>query len=152
MTPVAFRPLFTINFQTTPQVVGDVPMGYFRRAGIVTAGTFAGERLSGRALPGGGDWLIKRSDGVIHLDVRTILETDRGATIYMTYTGRLKMSAAAEARFAQGESLKSDDIYFRTAVQFETAAEELLWLNDIVAFGIGERRPSGPTYRIYELL
>jgi hypothetical protein len=152
MPNVAFRPLFTIHFETTPQVVGDVPLGYFRRAGIITSGSFAGERLSGRVLPGGGDWLTKRKDGVIHLDVRTILETERGAMVYMTYTGRLRMSAEAEARFARGEPLGPDDLYFRTAVQFETAHQDLLWLNDIVAFGIGERRPSGPTYHVHELL
>jgi hypothetical protein len=152
MAEIRFRPLFTVTFQTSPQIIGDVPHGYFRRAGIVSSGTFCGERLNGRALPGGGDWLIRRPDGVIHLDVRAILETDSGETIYMTYTGRLKSDPAVDARLAAGEAIGADEIYFRTAVQFETAAPDLLWLNDIVAFGIGHRKPEGPVYEIFELL
>ncbi|MGD9660794.1 MAG: DUF3237 domain-containing protein [Porticoccaceae bacterium] len=152
MKGIAFKPLFTVEFETSPQIVGDVPAGYFRRAGIISAGSFKGEMLNGKALPGGGDWLIRRPDGVIHLDVRAILETDEGETLYMTYTGRLKSSPEAEARLARGETLFGDEIYFRTWVQFETAAPRLLWLNDIVAVGVGHRRPQGPYYDIYELL
>jgi hypothetical protein len=148
----SFRPLFTVTFQTTPQVVGSVPAGYFRRTGIITGGSFAGDRLSGRALPGGGDWVLLRPDGVTHLDVRAMLETDHGETIYMSYTGRLKQPAGAAERLAAGHTLTEAELYFRTAVQFETAAAELLWLNDIVAFGIGHRPPTGPVYRVFELL
>ena len=43
-------------------------------------------------------------------------------------------------------------MYFRAAMQFETAASSLAWLNDVVAFGIGHSRPIGPVYDIYELL
>ena len=148
---IAFKPLFTIQFSTTPQIIGDVPMGYYRRTGMITEGSFHGE-LNGKALPGGGDWLFRRHDGVIHLDVRAILETDHGETIYMTYTGRLKTNPEADARLARGEIVRADEIYFRTSCYFETAAENLLWLNDIVAFGIGHRRPTGPVYEVYQLL
>lgn len=149
---VALRPLFTIEFETTAQIIGNVPMGYFRRSAIITAGRFTGDRLSGKALAGGGDWLIKRADGVIHLDVRAILETDAGESIYMTYTGRLRMPANGEERLARGESLSPNELYFRTSVSFESAAPRLIWLNDIVAIGIGSRRPQGPLYEVFELL
>lgn len=148
----AFRPLFTVEFETTPQVVGSVPAGYFRRTGIIIDGSFAGDRLRGKVLPGGGDWVLMRPDGVTQLDVRTILETRTGETIYMTYTGRLRQPADASTRLAAGETLGEAELYFRTAVQFETAAEKLLWLNDIIAIGIGHRRPQGPAYRVFELL
>jgi Protein of unknown function (DUF3237) len=147
-----FRPLFTITFQTTPQVVGLVPAGYFRRAGIVTGGSFEGERLRGKALPGGSDWVLTRPDGVTHIDVRAILETDAGETISMTYGGRLRQPADAVERVAAGQTLTEDELYFRTTVLFETAASSLLWLNDIVAVGIGHRPPTGPVYRVFELL
>jgi hypothetical protein len=152
VSSIAFKPIFRINVETTPQIIGDVPMGFFRRAGIITAGSFSGERLSGKVLPGGGDWLFRRPDGVTHLDVRAMLETSEGETIYMTYTGLLNMSDAVQARLAAGETIAAHEMYFRTAVQFETAAPDLLWLNNIVAFGIGERRPTGPSYEIFELL
>ena len=150
MTGIQFQPLFTMKVRTSPLIVGDVPAGYFRRAGIISDGTFEGERLSGRVHAGRGDWLFPRPDGVIHIDVRAMLETDRQEVIYMTYTGRLRQPDDAEARMAAGETI--DNIYFRTAVQFETAAADLLWLNDIVAFGFGQRRPEGPVYDVYELL
>ena len=108
--------------------------------------------MSGRALAGGGDWLIKRADGVIHLDVRAMLETDAGEGIYMTYTGRLKMPPDGDERLARGESLSGEQLYFRTAVSFETAAPRLIWLNDILEIGIGSRRPQGPRYEVLELL
>ena len=145
-----FSPLFTIEFATTPQIVGSVPAGYFRRTGIITGGSFAGDRLSGTVLPGGGDWVLTRPDGVTHLDVRTILETHGGETIYMTYTGRLTQPADAAERLAAGHTLGEAELYFRTAVQFETAAASLIWLNDIIAVGIGHRRPAGPVYRVFE--
>ncbi len=152
MDEVRFKPLFTVEFETTPQVVGDVPQGYFRRCGIISSGRFRGDKLNGHALPGGGDWLFRRNDGVIHLDVRAMLETDRQEVIYMTYTGRLQNSVEVEDRLARGETVPSNELYFRTAVQFETAAGRISWLNDIVAFGIGHRRPAGPVYDVYELL
>jgi hypothetical protein len=148
----AFRPLFTVEFETTPQIVGTVPAGYFRRTGIITAGSFEGERLRGNVLPGGGDWVLTRADGVTHLDVRAILESDRAEAVYMSYTGRLREPADAPERLARGETLADHELYFRIAEQFETAAPRLLWLNDVVAIGIGHRRPIGPAYRVFELL
>ena len=148
----SFRPLFTVEFETTPQIVGTVPAGYFRRTGIITAGSFEGERLRGKVLPGGGDWVLTRADGVTHLDVRAILESDRAEAVYMSYTGRLRQPPNAPERLALGETLGEHELYFRIAVQFETAAPRLLWLNDVVAVGIGHRRPTGPAYRVFELL
>ena len=148
---ISFEQLFTIEYDIERQIVGDVPMGYFRRTGIIRGGTFTGPVLKGRALPGGGDFLFIRKDGVIHLDVRAVLETDKGQTFYMTYTGRLKSPPDAEERLARGETIGPNELYFRTAVQFETAAPDLAWMNDIIAFGMGFRKPNGPVYDIYAL-
>jgi len=147
-----FRPLFTAEFETTPQPVGEVPQGYFRQSGIIQSGRFHGERLNGIAQPGGGDWWFRRPDGVIHLDVRAMLETDQGEIIYMTYTGRLRGPNDMIERMQAGETIAPDELYFRTAAQFETAAPQLVWLNDVIAFGIGHRRPQGPVYELFELL
>src|SRR5258708_12694580 len=105
VTNVVVRPLFTIEFETAAQIIGNVPMGYFRRSAIITAGRFVGDRVSGKALAGGGDWLIKRADGVIHLDVRAILETDAGESIYMTYTARLKIPPHGQDPLPPGDPL-----------------------------------------------
>lgn len=144
-----FRSLFSIAFASTPHAVGDVPTGYFRRISAISGGTFEGERLRGKVLPGGGDWLIRRQDNVMHMDVRALLEVEGGALIYMTYTGRLVLQPGMTLPPAPEDARK---LYFRSAVQFETATAELAWLNNIVAIGVGHFLPSGPAYDVFELL
>jgi hypothetical protein len=152
MSSVETRHLFTAAMETTPQVIGHVPMGYFRRVGILTGGRFEGERLSGRVLPGGGDWLIQRPDGAVHLDVRCVLETDAAELIYMTSTGRRVTSPDITAKLSRHDPVAAGEMYFRIAVQFETAASALLWLNDLIAIGIGSRPAEGPVYDVFEVL
>ena len=149
MNTIQFRQLFSIAFQSTPRSVGDVPTGYLRRISAISDGTFEGDRLKGRVLPGGGDWVIRRPDGVLHMDVRALLETDAGGLVYMTYTGRLVLPPGVSLPPAPEDAEK---LYFRSAVQFETGDPELLWLNNIVAFGIGKFLPTGPAYEVFELL
>ncbi|GGZ16932.1 DUF3237 domain-containing protein [Novosphingobium colocasiae] len=144
-----FRPLFSIAFTSTPRLLGDVPAGYLRRISAISGGEFVGDRMRGRVLPGGGDWVVKRHDGVMHMDVRALLETDSGALVYMTYTGRLVVPADM---VLPPPPDAGNELYFRSAVQFETADHELVWLNNIVAFGLGAFSSGGPTYEIYELL
>ncbi|MDO8280837.1 MAG: DUF3237 domain-containing protein [Burkholderiaceae bacterium] len=139
MPQVDSRPLFKVNIEVgAPATVGNVPHGFARRVVPITGGSFAGERLKGRVLAGGGDTILVRADGAAHLDVRLTLETDAGEAIYMTYSGR-------RVARAQGD-------YFRVAVQFETASESLKWLNDILAVGYGTREPTGPVYEVVEIL
>lgn len=141
MTNVNCRPLFKISIEVAkPLSIGSLPHGFKRRMVPVTQGSFSGERLKGRVLAGGADTLLVRPDGGIHLDVRLVLETDAGESIYMTYQGRKLIRTAG-----QGE-------YFRSAVQFETAAPSLLWLNDIIAIGIGSQEKNGPGYEVFEVL
>lgn len=45
----------------------------------ITGGTVEGERVSGKVLPSGADWLIQRGDGVMALDVRALMQTHDGA-------------------------------------------------------------------------
>ena len=49
-------------------------------------GGFTGAHISGTVMPGGADWVILRSDGVMEIDVRITLETHSGALIYLAYT------------------------------------------------------------------
>ena len=41
---------------------------------------------------------------------------------------------------------------FRTTPVFETASEKYAWLNRLVAVGVGDRRASGPLYRVFRIL
>src|SRR5215469_10775726 len=63
-----------------------------RRVGYITGGEFRGERLSGTILAGGGNWPLSglSQDGQTFgtFDARSVWETNDGALVYVTYTGR----------------------------------------------------------------
>ena len=102
----------------------------------VIGGSFEGDRLRGKVLPGGGDWVTARADGMLELDLRATLETDDGALIHMTFTG-----------------VRDDaNHYFHTVPLFETAAPKYAFLNRLLAIGTGEIRADGPVHEIEEIL
>lgn len=152
MTGPAFQHLFTLDLETVPWTAGQGPFGFVRSVAVVGGGSFRGDRLAGRVLPGGADWIMGGPSGVRQLDVRLMLETDAGEMVAMSYAGRLHMTAETEAQLRAGDQPDPSAVYFRVAAQFETASERLAWLNRRLAFGIGVRRPSGPVYEVYELL
>src|SRR6476469_1623268 len=81
------QPLMTVRILAAPlQKIGAIPHGV-RNIVPVTGGDLEGPRLRGRVIPGGGDWLLLRSDGVLELDLRITLETDDGALIHMKSFG-----------------------------------------------------------------
>jgi len=133
------RPLMTLRLSTAPtQNVGAGPHGT-RVTFPIIGGSFTGDRLRGKVLPGGADWTVKRPDGVIELDLRITLETDDGALIHMTFAGMRDDAAPGSP-------------YFRTLPRFETAAPKYSFLNRLLAVGIGEIRADGPVHVIEELL
>lgn len=52
-----------------PQILSGTPLGT-RRILYGRSGTFSGPGLQGEMLPGGGDWVLLRQDGVAELDIR----------------------------------------------------------------------------------
>jgi hypothetical protein len=131
------RPLFTLRLTTAPtQNLGAGPRGA-RVTFPITGGTFEGERLRGRVLPGGDDWTVLRPDGVLELDLRVTLETHDGALVHMTFEGIKHESPAG---------------YFRTLARFETAEARYAFLNRLLAVGRGELGAGGPQHLIEEVL
>ena len=100
----------------------------------------------------GGDWLLLRADGVLQLDVRVTLQTDDDALIYMAYRGLRDASPEVAERLARGDAVDASEYYFRTTPHFETASEKYSWLNRIIAVAMGDRRATGPLYRVYKIL
>jgi hypothetical protein len=137
--------------QGTLQQVGLTPRGT-RLIGYIKGGTFAGPRLKGDLLPGGGDWLLIRPDGVRELDVRLTLRTDDGHFIYMAYRGLFRITPELLQRITQGEAVDPSAYYLRSTPVFETAAEHYGWLNQIVTVGVGTRIPTGLQYTVYTIL
>ncbi len=134
-----------------PQKLGPVPHGT-RVIAPIASGTFEGPRLRGNVLPGGGDWTLLRSDGVLELDLRITLVTDDDALIYMTSFGLRHGPPEVLAALARGESVDPSKYYFRTTIRFETSARQYEFLNRLIAISSGDRRASGPIYRIEEIL
>jgi hypothetical protein len=133
------RPLMTLRLSTaSTQEIGSVPHGT-RVTFPITGGSFEGERLRGKVLAGGGDWVIKRADGVLELDLRITLEVDDGALVHMTFEG-IRDDAAPGAP------------YFRTLPRFETADAKYYFLNRLLAVGTGEISADGPVHNIEEIL
>ena len=146
------RPLMTVRITAEPsQKIGAVPHG-MRSTVLVAGGDFEGPRLRGKVLPGGGDWLLLRSDGVLELDLRITLETDDQALIDMRFQGLRYGPPDAIAALGRGEVVDPASYYFRTLPRFETSAEKYAFLNRIITVGVGETRPDGAVHRIEEIL
>ncbi|MGA2550561.1 MAG: DUF3237 domain-containing protein [Burkholderiaceae bacterium] len=149
---VRTRPLFVARLAVRGYVViGPTPNG-FRRVGIVTGGTFEGERLSGEVIDGGSDWQELRKDNATTLDVRIMLKTSDGAFIGMSYQGLRHGSPEDVAKLERGEVVDPERVYFRTNPIFETSAPRYDWINRILAIGIGHRLSDGPVYSVFEVL
>jgi len=153
MSQLRSQPLFAIHITLHAlQELGATPVGQ-RRIVPVAGGTFEGSRLRGIVLPvAGGDWLLQRADGSFQQDVRLTLQTDDGVLIYMSYRGVRHSPADVAAKLARGEAVSPDQYYLRIAPFFETAAGPYGWLNHLVAVGVGERRPNGAAYEVFEVL
>jgi hypothetical protein len=133
-----------------PQELGETPQGRRRIIGI-TGGSFAGERLSGRVLPGGADWQVTRADGVADLDARYTLETNDGALLYVTNRGYRHGPRAVLEKLAAGEDVDPTLYYMRTTPLFETGDPRYAWLNRIVCVATGSRRAAAVELEVFEI-
>lgn len=135
--------------------VGKTPYGQ-RMIAYVTEGVFKGPRLTGKVLPGGGDWVLVRSDGVLSIDVRITLETHDGVRIYVTYGGRLVIPPELLGIVINPETAETVDpakYYFRTLPLFEAPeASSYAWLNNVAAVGVGRFTSRGVAYRVHAIL
>lgn len=107
-----------------------------------TGGVFEGKHLRGEVLTPGGDFGIRRADGVTEHDVHVVLRTDDGAIIYMHYSG-----VGHALPLTPDQDDENRPFYFRVAVKFETGGERYKWLNRIVAVGV-PKRPASDKYQI----
>lgn len=105
--------------------------------GEVTAARFEGERLSGDLLGrAAADWLRVSPEGYGTLDVKATLQTDDGAVVHATYTGRLLF----------------DTMTVYATPLFHTGDERYQWLNRIQAVAKGHfPELDRLVYEMYEL-
>jgi hypothetical protein len=134
-----------------PMEIGPGPYG-LRAFYEVTEGEVTGERLSGRLVGGGGDWVLVAADGFGRLDVRAQIETHDGAFIYLTYGGVVEMTEAAQQALAAGGETRWEDHYFRTTPRLETGDPRYAWVNQTVFVAQGRIYPGGVQYRVYRVV
>ena len=105
--------------------------------GEVTGARAEGERFSA-SLKGNAaaDWLRVSPEGYGTLDVKITLETDDGAIVHTTYSGRLQFDTMT----VYGTPL------------FHTGDERYAWMNQIQAVSKGLFQPDGTlVYELFEL-
>ena len=135
---------------TPPDVVGPCP-GDIRLNFGLTGGEVWGPALKGRVRPGGADFATLRSDGVILVDVRGLLESADGALIDIAYSGMLDLGPDGYANFLQG--VMPPELKIRVAPRLRTAHPAYQWLNRLQCYGIGEAdlAKQQATYDVYAL-
>ncbi|HJL61334.1 MAG TPA: DUF3237 domain-containing protein [Pseudomonadales bacterium] len=145
------EPLMTMYADLKDSVeVGEGPSGN-RIIFDVTGGHFEGEKLKGKILASGADWIIMDSDGVGHLDVRITLQTDDGANIYVQYYGVLVFNEKISESQAGTRQAEFGDTYFVTQPRFETGDERYKWLNRTMAVAEGRPLKNAVEYQVYEV-
>ena len=145
--PARFLCGIDINFHPAPTIrtaVG-VRMVYAAKDGVLT-----GPDISAKVVPGSADWLVIGSDLVARVDVRAAFITDDDASIFMTNTGRVRLSGHS-ARFFGGGLVTAEEAYIRTAPLFETTDERYAYLSSLVTVAYCDLSPSTIRYRVYAL-
>ena len=132
--------------------LGATPTGE-RRVVAISGGSFdSAEGWHGQVLPGGADWQLLRSDGVLEVDARYVLQDSRGQLVQVASQGLRHGPPEVIAALARGETVDASRYYFRTAMRFETAAAELQHLNVVIAVGIGAREPRLVRLSVFALM
>jgi Protein of unknown function (DUF3237) len=150
MNPPPLLPLIQFTARTT--ALNELPRaapGAKLSICYFTEGQFAGDRLRGEVLPGGGDWAVFRSESELEIDVRALLRETSGALIYLRYWGVWVAPSGFFTRLFDPDGLDGYDPsghYFRVTARFETAASNFLWLNNLLAVGVGRITPDRAVY------
>ena len=128
------KPLFTCTVSLAPTI----NISSSLVIGEVTGAVIEGERVNG-TMKGhaAADWLRVSPEGYGTLDVKITYETNDGALIHATYSGRLLF----------------DTMTVYAAPLFHTGDERYLWLNRVQAVAKGSFQPDGTlVYEMYELV
>ena len=133
-----------------PEVIGPCP-GDVRFNFPLTGGEVWGPQLSGKVRPGGVDFATLRTDGVIILDVRGLLESNDGALIDIAYSGVLDLGPDGYANFLKG--VMPPQLQIRAVPRFRTAHPSYHWLNRLQCYAIGaaDLAAQSATYDVYAL-
>jgi uncharacterized protein DUF3237 len=133
--------LYEAHFDLVPPQVIETPSGT-RQIFLVTDGWIKSPKFTVKEMmPGAGDWLRVRNDGVMELDVRAAFRLDDDSLAYISYGGISVVSEAVFGRFLAGEEVAYEEYYFRVTPRFQTGSEKYNWLNNIICVANGKIGP-----------
>jgi len=100
----------------------------------ITGGYFVGDGIRGSVVPGGADWQLVRSDGVLELTAIYSIRTHDDAVIIVENRG---------IGVPPGEDNPGEAFYLRSSPQFHAPAGPYEWLNKGVFVGSVTPHPDG---------
>jgi Protein of unknown function (DUF3237) len=133
------------------RILGRGPDGVRRFIPII-GGTVEGPDLSGRVIAAGGDSQIIRSDDVIVLEARYMIQADDATLLSVVNRGFRHSTAEIMARLAAGEPVRPQDYYFRTVAHFEApVGSRYERFNKLLFVGTAERTADAAIVDFYRI-
>ena len=135
-TAAELRPLCHVTYGLAQPISVSSGLTGNRMIGEIVTARFEGDRLraslKGRAAA---DWAFVEPSGRVLVDARLTLATDDGATIFVSYLGRM--------------NAHTGDVY--SSMYFETGDDRYEWLTRILGVAKGKAQKEILTYDVYEL-
>jgi hypothetical protein len=142
-------PLARFRVDVGPVVsLGATPQGERRMVSLI-GGSVSGPQLNGSIVPGGADWQLARSDGVLEIAAHYAIRTDDDALIEVRSNGLRHGPPDVLQRLARGEPVARDEYFFRTFMRFATGHPAWLHMNRLMALALGERQAQRVVLDVY---
>jgi hypothetical protein len=150
--PLSVDFAFTANVQLGEmRVLGRGPEGV-RRFIPIMGGVVDGPELTGLVIAAGGDSQIIRSDDVIVLEARYMIQADDGTLLSVVNRGLRHSTPEIMARLADGEPVNPTAYYFRTVAQFEApVGSRYERFNKLLFVGTAERTADAAIVHFYRI-
>lgn len=146
---LALNPLMQLEVLVAPPVSIDASE-HGRRFIPIVGGEVSGA-LTGKVLPGGGDWQTLWPDGRMDIAAHYVLDIAGQGTVEVRSEGLRHGPPEVLAALTRGEAVDPASYYFRTSVRLRTAAPGLERLNRLLALAVGERAADRVRLRVYEI-
>jgi len=101
----------------------------------------------------GGDFPLRRSNGVIDFDARYLIEADDGAIIFLENRGyRWAKNEEVASTMADNGEAAFEDYYMRVTPKFDAPAGAHEWMSRHVFVGVAEKLPGANRIHYFVVL
>jgi Protein of unknown function (DUF3237) len=143
---------FTANVRLGEiRILGRGPEG-IRRFIPIIGGAVEGPDLTGHVIAAGGDSQTVRSDNVIVLEARYMIQAADGTLLSVVNRGYRHSTPEIMARLANGEPVNPEDYYFRTVAHIEAPIDSRYErFNRLLFVGTAERTVDAAIVHFYRI-